>query len=67
MSSASMDWKALSPTGLWTLRQIAVRIYLGYSEREIGKLLGIPTRTVKEHMAVLRSEIEGQYRKTKHG
>jgi len=44
----------------WTLRQIAVRIYFGYSEQEIGDTLGMTSRVVRKRMNVLREELLNQ-------
>jgi len=54
------DLTALSPPARWTLREVAFRISLGFSEKEVATIHGQSTRWVRGRMARLREEIEGQ-------
>jgi hypothetical protein len=52
-----IDLSLLSQTGLDTLQQIAFRIYLGFNEREVAKVLHTTVKDVRGRMQQLRSEL----------
>jgi hypothetical protein len=56
-SSSSIDPMRLSQSGLWTLRQVTFRIYLGWTEAEIAGYFGESTKWVRQRRARLREEL----------
>ena len=59
-STPSIEWERLSPTAAWTALNVEMRISLGFSEREVGLLFGLQTRTVRRLRDELLEEIEAQ-------
>jgi predicted metal-dependent hydrolase len=54
-----IDPMRLTQAAQWTLREVAFRISLGFSEREVAIIHGESTRWVRQRLAKLREEIEG--------
>jgi hypothetical protein len=56
-SLSTIDPSRLSQSGLWTLRQVTFRIYLGWTEAEIAGYFGESTKWVRQRRARLREEL----------
>jgi DNA-directed RNA polymerase specialized sigma24 family protein len=58
----TINWLALSERSQETLREIELRIWLGFSPREVADELKISPSLLRRHRASLRREIEEQLR-----
>lgn len=59
-TAAAIDWLSLTEKAQWTLREIEVRIWAGYSSREVAERVGLSVASVGQRRAELRREIRDQ-------
>lgn len=57
-SPGEVDWTKLSESATWTLRNVALRLSLGFSEAEVARALGLKRREVDELLDELAAELE---------
>ena len=56
-TSTSPDWRQLSDEGVWRLKNLAVRIWAGYSETEVAETHGETPAWVRTELGTLRDEL----------
>lgn len=56
-ATIAISWTGLSERGQALLRTIGIPISVGFSEREIAREIGMPTRWVSEALGELQDEL----------